>query len=113
MLWRCGETGQPGGPFFKITILCLAVFEDFVLCSGHACGDGRMVRCAVGACVIDVPTGGGEGAIVAGLPFAGAELFKIGHRDVVIGVCAHAVDHDDQHFRLKFILRGKRQKADC
>ncbi len=112
MLRRCGETGQPGGPFFKITVFRLAVFEDFVFCGGDARGYGRVVRRAIGTGVVEIPCRGGESAVVTGLPFTCAELLKIGHGNVVVGVRAHAVDHDDQRLRLLLFLCGKWGEAD-
>ena len=111
MLRRRGEAGEPGGPFREIAVLRLSVFEDSMLDGGDARGDGRMVWRAVGACVVKIPCRGGEGTVVARLPFARAELFKIGHGDVVEGVCAHAVDHDDQRLGLKLFLCGKRRET--
>ena len=108
MLRRHGETGQPRGPFFEISVLRLAVFEDLVLCGGYTRGDGRMVRCAVGAGILNIVACEGEGGLITWLPFACAELFKIGHGNVVIGVRAHAINHNDKCLWLKLFLRGKR-----
>ena len=111
MLRRRGEAGEPGGPFREIAVLRLPVFENPMFDGGDARGDGRVVRRTVGAGVLKIPCRGGEGAVVAGLPLARAELFKIGHGDVVEGVCAHAVDHDDQRLGLKLFLCGKRRET--